>query len=304
MKGTANHSERYENPTFSSLKNYFDFDHSSFYIGYQGATTEICNINCIKPIYIVKCVISGKGYLEITGKKYHIKQNDIFLLPKNVRVTYVADKDDPFSYYYFGIDGINIEKTLNMLGLNEANPVKKFNDPEIPALFEKIFNLLKNYSVSANLEALSFFYRLLFLMSKSDKRNSLSQEKQDIDYINTAILYIKNHYGDDISVQEIAEKLGISRTYFSWLFHKKIGLTPQNYLLRFRIAQACKLINLETSVTLASSLCGFNSPANFSTQFKKIVGITPREFQQRAKDKDTDKSTTELNNYEKLFLNV
>ena len=93
MKGTTNHSEGYENLTFCSLKNYFDFDHSSFYIGYQSATTEICNINCIKPIYIVKCVISGKGYLEITGKKYHIKQNDIFLLPKNVRVTYVADKD-------------------------------------------------------------------------------------------------------------------------------------------------------------------------------------------------------------------
>lgn len=295
MNKSSSNFPDYENPTFCSLKNYFDFDHTSFYAGYQSAWKSIRNINSIKPVFIIQYVISGEGFLELKGKRYHLKQNDIFLLPKNIPVTYVADDKNPFSYYYIGMDGVNIEKTLNLCGLNINNPVRNYSSTEIFQEFEKIFKCLKNYSFSDNLEALASFYTLLCLMSKNNPQNSLSKKKQDINYINTAILYIKNNYNNDITVSSIAEKLGIGRTYFSWLFHKETGISPQNYILRFRIGQACKLINMEVSVTQTSSLCGFNSPSNFSTQFKKIVGCTPREFQLRAKD-------GEKPNYDSSFL--
>lgn len=301
MKRNSQKIQDYENLTFCSLQNHFDLDHSSFYVGYQSASRLIRNINAVKPVFIIQCIISGKGILELNGKSYHLHAGDVFLLPKNLPLTYIADETEPFAYYYIGMDGVDMEKTLKLCGLSVDSPVKHYRDTDIAAAMENIFHLMQQHSVSANLKALGKLYELFASMAESDPKNKLSLKKQDIDYINAAISYIKDNYANDISVSSIAEKLGIGRTYFSWLFHRETGITPQNYLLRYRISQACKLLNMEMSVTQASSHCGFNSPVNFSIQFKKIVGITPRAFQQRARDKNADEKTAQSDAEDLLF---
>lgn len=270
------------NLTHPSLRNNFDFDHSSFYVGFQGAHKNIANIQLIKPVFILKYVISGEGSLTINNVTHKIKADDIFLLPKNVLLSYAAKEDNPFSYYYFGMDGVRIEQFFQLLGLTPEKPVKNYNDPEIKTLFIKLFELLKAHSVSSNLEAFSLLYRLFYLMSKSEKQNSTAQKNPDFTYINHAILYIKNNYNSDISIAELADQLGINRSYFSDLFKKQTKYSPQDYLLRYRIAQSCKLLTMEESVTAAGSKCGFNTPSNFSVQFKKVMGLTPNEFRIRA----------------------
>ena len=301
MKRISQKIQDYENITFCSLQNHFDLDHTSFYVGYQSASKLIRNINAVKPVFIIQCVISGKGILELNRKRYSLKTGDIFLLPKNIPITYIADKSEPFSYYYIGMDGVDMEKTLKLCGLSVDSPVKNYTNINVAAAMKSIFLLMRQHSVSANLKALAELYELFASMAESDPKNKMTLKRQDIDYINAAIFYIKSNYANDISVASIAEKLGIGRTYFSWLFHRETGITPQNYLLRYRISQACKLLNMEMSVTQASSQCGFNSPVNFSIQFKKIVGITPRAFQQRARDKNGVDTPKEPDNEDLLF---
>ncbi len=291
----------YENITFCSLQNHFDLDHTSFYIGYQSASSLIRNVNVVKPVFIIQCVISGKGIFEINGKRYPLQTGDVFLLPKNLPISYIADETEPFAYYYIGMDGVDMEKTLKLCGLSVNSPVRNYKGVNVPAAMKSIFHLMQQHSVSANLKALAELYELFSCMAENDPKNTLPLRKQDIDYINAAIFYIKGNYANDISVSSIAEKLGIGRTYFSWLFHRETGMTPQTYLLRYRISQACKLLNMEMSVTQASSQCGFNSPVNFSIQFKKIVGITPRAFQQRARDKDSGGSPEMPDDNDLLF---
>lgn len=281
----------YVNPTYCSLQSLFDFDNSSLYIGYQSASKLIKNISVIKPLYIIKYVISGKGYLKIGGRTYRVTAGDVFMLPKNVLISYYSDPDDPFAYYYIGVDGMNIEKTLARCGLSEDTPVRRYQSPEVGKAFERICMKLKTYAFTDNLAAISDFYGLLSVMSEYDRDNTVALRRNDVNYVNYAIHYIKENYAYNVSVSEIAERLGIGRSYFSALFRRETGASPQEYLLRFRISQACKLIALGMSVTEAGSHCGFNSPTNFSVQFKKFMLVTPREYLVRSRERDKEEAS-------------
>lgn len=280
----------YVNPTYCTLQSRFDFDHSSLYVGYQSASKLIKNYSVIKPLYIIKYVISGKGYLKIGGRTYRVTAGDVFILPKNVLLSYYSDPDDPFAYYYIGVDGINIGKTLAQCGLSEETPVRRYNSG-IGDIFASVCSKLKTYSFADNLSAISDFYRLLSVMSEFDSDNAVALHRNDVNYVNYAIHYIKENYAYNVSVSEIADRLGIGRSYFSALFHRETGASPQEYLLRFRVSQACKLIALGMSVTEAGSHCGFNSPTNFSVQFKKIMFVTPREYLLRSRERDKEEAS-------------
>ena len=279
----------YINPTFCSLQSRFDFDNSSLYVGYQSASSLLINRGVIKPLYIIKYVISGKGCLEVGNRTYHVCAGDVFILPKNVFVSYYSDKTDPFSYYYVGVDGINIGKTLALCGLSESSPVRRY-DERVGNLFKSIYDKFESYSLTSNLEAFSDFYKMLAIMSEIDAANMKPLHRNDVNYVNYAINYIKENYAYNVSVSEIAERLGIGRSYFSALFHRETGNSPQDYLLRFRISQSCKLISLGMSVTEAALHCGFNSPTNFSIQFKKIMSVTPRTYLTRARERDKEEA--------------
>lgn len=281
----------YVNPTYCTLQNRFDFDHSSLYVGYQSPTKQLKYYGVTKPLNIIKYVISGKGYLKIGGRTFLVSAGDVFMLPKNTLISYYADQDDPFSYYYVGVDGINVEKTLEQCGLSAETPVRRYASPEIGELFKVIFSKLKTYSFADNLSAISDFYKLLSVMSAFDPDNTVALGRNDVNYVNYAIHYIKENYAYNVSVSEIADRLGIGRSYFSVLFHRETGAPPQEYLLRFRISQACKLIALGMSVTEAGLHCGFNSPTNFSVQFKKVMSVTPREYLLRSRERDKEEAS-------------
>lgn len=281
----------YINPTYCALQNRFDFDHSSLYVGYQSPSKQIKNCSVIKPLHIIKYVISGKGYLKIGDRTFVVSAGDVFSLPKSVLISYYSDQDDPFSYYYIGVDGINIEKTLKQCGLSTETPVRRYDSPEVGDLFGSIYSKLKIYSFSDNLAAISDFYKLLSAMSGFADGNAVPLRRNDENYVNYAIHYIKENYAYDVSITEIADWLGIGRSYFSVLFHRETGATPQEYLLRFRINQACKLLALGMSVTEAGLHCGFNSPTNFSVQFKKIMSVTPREYLARSRERDKEEAS-------------
>lgn len=102
-------------------------------------------------------------------------------------------------------------------------------------------------------------------------------------YIMEAITYIGEHYKDtDISVKAIAESLGISEGHLSHLFKKETDYTVMAYITRCRMQAAMKLLsNCRYKVYEVAELVGYRDVAYFSNNFKKIVGVSPSEYQDR-----------------------
>jgi transcriptional regulator GlxA family with amidase domain len=80
-------------------------------------------------------------------------------------------------------------------------------------------------------------------------------------------------------LQEIAGALGVSKRYLGRIFQAELGLSPWEYLLRYRVLKAKELL-LTTSYSVAdvAARVGFDTAAYFSHIFHREVGSTPRAF--------------------------
>jgi len=103
------------------------------------------------------------------------------------------------------------------------------------------------------------------------------------DLITAVIFYMEQHYGRDISLDELAELVGLSKEYLCTLFKKTMKQTVMQYLLTIRISQARTLLIRfpEKKVQEIAKLCGFESPSYFGKKFKQETGMTPDAFRKK-----------------------
>lgn len=101
--------------------------------------------------------------------------------------------------------------------------------------------------------------------------------------VKMAKTYTKEHYQDTgLSLQEVADAVGLSRTYFSSTFKELTGEKYWDYLSRYRIEKA-KILLKETGLSQAeiSEKVGYNSEYHFSRKFKELAGISPNKFRKK-----------------------
>ncbi len=91
--------------------------------------------------------------------------------------------------------------------------------------------------------------------------------------------YLQQNYPRALTRQEIAQAIGVTENYLSRIFRKELGLSPWDYLNRYRIKQAKALLRrTNESVTSIALQVGFENPAYFSRIFHLQVGRTPTQF--------------------------
>lgn len=96
------------------------------------------------------------------------------------------------------------------------------------------------------------------------------------------ITYIEQHYRNELSLQEIASHFYVSREYVSRKFKQEFGINFSDYLTKYRIDKAKKLmLNPDLKLQQISEMVGFNDVKYFSKVFKKQEGESPREYRSR-----------------------
>lgn len=100
-------------------------------------------------------------------------------------------------------------------------------------------------------------------------------------YVLEAMDYIGTHYNDPgINVGAIAQHLGLSEGHLSHLFKKETDYTLNNYLTRYRVHKAMELLrDCRARVYEVAEQVGYKDITYFSATFKKLVGMSPSEYQ-------------------------
>ena len=96
-----------------------------------------------------------------------------------------------------------------------------------------------------------------------------------------AKLYIDSCFAEHIDLENISDEAYFSKYHFIRLFKRAYGKTPHQYLIKVRIENAMQLLETGTTVSDACFAVGFASVSSFSGLFKRIVGITPTEYQSK-----------------------
>ena len=133
--------------------------------------------------------------------------------------------------------------------------------------------LLNNIAIS---EKVATVKKFILVVLEELKDNADSNNSKIID---RAKVYINNNYDKDISINDIAMHVNLSKNYLGFLFKQDTGLNVIEYIHRIRIAHAKQMI--ETSnmkIYEVANLVGYTDQHYFSLIFKKIVGVSPSEY--------------------------
>ncbi len=114
--------------------------------------------------------------------------------------------------------------------------------------------------------------------SKDQVHDSASSQAR----LQLMLQYIHQNYTHDISLDEIACHVRISKSTALNLFHKYLHITPINYLINYRLNEAALLLSkTEKKITAISNETGFNNVDYFCRLFKKHYRLTPTEYRKK-----------------------
>jgi len=136
---------------------------------------------------------------------------------------------------------------------------------------------VKNLDVISSAEDIYDWLRKLILESF----HSIIENNNEISGrpVTRAKQYIKAHYGENISIGDIAEQEGFNVSYFSTLFKKETGSTFSEYLTNVRMDEAKRLLKeTNLSVALICRAVGYSDTKHFTATFRKLAGIKPSEY--------------------------
>ncbi len=117
-------------------------------------------------------------------------------------------------------------------------------------------------------------------LEQKERRRGCSPAVQKI------LQYVEEHYGERISLDQVAAAAFLSRSYASVLFKKETGEKFSDYLQRIRIEKACTLLK-DTSLSIQETAdrTGFFDTAHFSRVFKEKMGVSPMEYRKKKREK-------------------
>ena len=139
---------------------------------------------------------------------------------------------------------------------------------------------------------LSVLYSLIVRCSPAETQNQESGKKisaKNIQLICDALSYIEANYRNPISIQQVADALGVTYAQLTYLFSKCFVKGFSEYLLDLRINRAQKyLLSSNRTVTDIAIDCGFDNASYFAKKFKSVTGMTPKEYRHKYLDNQGD----------------
>lgn len=225
-------------------------------------------------------VASGKAHFHFGEEERIVTAGHIVLYrPKEPQKYeyYGKDQTQVFWVHFTGNDVTNI---LRSYGITDNKKVFYCGSSlDNQNLFRKMINELQmskeNYA-----EMLEMYLRQIFITMQRAFIGTIKKEKaRVVDKIEKATVYFNENYSQEINIDEYAEQMHVSVSWFIRNFRESTGLTPMQYILSKRIYNAEILLQDPSyNVSEISRVVGYDNPLYFSRIFKKAKGLSPSEY--------------------------
>jgi len=257
---------------------------------------NICGINTVepsgtsgqaqKPYHQILYVFEGSGSVTIQGKKYQLDKGHGFMISPDELAVCQAEKKVPWVYAFIGVVGDDAEELIAAAGLSKDKPQFKSNKLEKmrQVIDEMIDNF--NYNLSAELRRKALFIYFLSVITEDVPLAVNSYQERSEHYVNKATEYMRHNYCNTIKITDVAEYVGVNRSYLYTLFMATINVSPHQYLSDCRISKASELLETtRNSIESVALSCGYADSLVFTKAFKQVKGMSPSAFRKAAQQK-------------------
>ncbi len=163
---------------------------------------------------------------------------------------------------------------------NEPISIKVSDGNELRSMFKKAEAAWRKKDVGYMNDCISLFYRILCLIEKGCNGGLTASARQ----LEPAMKYIHSHYTDPaFPYSEMAERCGMSESYFRRLFRRQYGCSLTSYVRELRLNYAAEMLSSAEHITVseAAAACGYEDIFYFSKIFKQTVGVSPRDCRRK-----------------------
>ena len=248
-------------------------------------------------------VKSGSFIVLLDGVEYAIEKGDLVLFCSNA-IHHVFTKNLPENEYYvikispafflqFSSEDEGAEYVMRF-AINRKGSKSIWTKEELEGtpLFSALQSLIAEHESNKYASQVAIKLKIMELLVEILRSDSPADEKaphtQTAALIYNTMVFVRNHYAEDMDERELARSLGMSYSSFSRSFRRVTGMTFKHYLNRTRVNQAEKMLcRGSASVSEVATRCGYNSISYFISVYKNITGKTPYQSLQQTTNRQT-----------------
>ena len=221
--------------------------------------------------YILIYCTEGKGIIEVEDQIYRLEKSDAFCIPRNVRHKYYADEKEPWSILWVHFNYFPLEER-KIVHINSRH-----SDNRMMVLFNLLFRVLeRNYTIG------NFIYIsqvLSLILSEIYFREKVDESSVQDRHVTMVIRYMYQHLRENLTLEEISEEVQLSKSYLNAVFKAQTGKSPVEFFIHLKMQEACKLLkSTDYYIYEVSSELGYTDQYYFSRIFKKVVGVSPKDY--------------------------
>lgn len=238
----------------------------------------------------------SRGVRIIGSIKENFGENELLLIGKNLPHAFFHEiYHDPirehapdaivvqFNETFMGSDFLHLPevKEINKLFLEARHGLSIAHDAK-----QAIIPIMEKMPGMTAFDRMLSLLAILKLITKSSNRRLLINDQDQLveelsldERMYKVLKYTHEQFHQDIKIEEVANLAIMTKESFCRYFKKQTKKTYIEFLIEFRIAQACKMIREnKMSIKSIGFSCGFNSLSNFHHQFKKITKMSPLDY--------------------------
>ncbi len=231
--------------------------------------------------FLIHYIVSGKGTYVKKDRIFHLQAGDCFLVYPDEECMYRADEKEPWVYSWVGFAGVDAEPIIQAAGFRLEEPVLRQlqNGDALDRQIHHIYDARGNTFASSVEMSGRLYTALAYLLKNAASRTA---ENSYNDYVKAAMDYMQSHYSYPITIQEVADYVGVSRSHLFRAFQQCTHQSPKEYLTSLRIEEACRMLDdTSLSITVIANSLGFDNSLYFSKVFRKAMGCSPTEYVHR-----------------------
>lgn len=127
--------------------------------------------------------------------------------------------------------------------------------------------------------------RIIGLITTNQPYSDVMGKDDDLNRLLPALDIITKRFGENLTIQQLANACRLSSSHFMRLFRERLGTTAHSFLEQMRMQQAIlALKHTSQSIAIIALRCGFYDHSSFVTKFKKLTGNTPLKFRREHRD--------------------
>lgn len=229
--------------------------------------------------YVIHVVVGGRGTYRVGDKEYSISAGNAFLIYPETETVYEADKEEPWSYMWIGFNGYRAERICEEIGFSREKAVVAVRNTDlIGAALDRIFEA-RNLTTVNEMKRMAAFYDVLALMMEENREERPPRNPSDVTYVKMAVDLIITSYQHKVKIADIAAQIGINRSYLTNIFKREMSMSPQTFLINFRLEKAAQLLReTEDPIGNIAIAVGYTDALSFSKAFRQKYNITPSAY--------------------------